>query len=794
MVLVLLTGGLLAQDDPYGEVDTLYLDQLTVGAGREFTINVNLWHDEELGGVTVPLAYPIDKLELPEVVFTGGRIDYVETKPVTIDEVAGTILVGAIIFFEDYIAPGDGPLFKIKFKIKDNVLPDEIITIDSTQIPPAYLLLTHANASNIIPFFRPGTITVTEENRPPSFDPVPEIYVSEGDSLYIDLSVTDPDHDLVTIANPVHPLNSEFSDHGDGTARFAWKPDYVGPTSSEQSPFEFIFWVSDGAASSTMPVTVNVINVNRAPQIDAPPLVQGEAGDSLGISVLGVDPDFENVVWDIDGLPSGATFDFDNPGLINWITGYADSGVYQITLTATDPNGMADTSAVEIDLASVALFNLKIDTLTSFSGRIVDVEISLENKYDITEFDLLINFDAALLSPLGVSNDGTRTEHFEFFDYRLNDGGTMGDVRIMGKADIAGEPTGAPIPTGEGIICRVTVQVSPNLTYVGNHVPIRFETRIPSDNVLLDGDGNPVDKEQMNLFDGSILIASPGPILLGDINLNGLAYEISDAVYFSNFFISPAMFPFNDQQILNSDINQDGFAPSVADLVMMVQVISGEIPPPSLKREPSPVTVMVGLTRNENGLYLTTDSPVDIAGAYFELQGPEVDRIYPINLTGMDLLSDLRPDQMVCLMMSYTRETISFGEASVIKLSDNPYLDVSLGRIELADTEGRVLQIDLKENPAVPGSFALYQNVPNPFNPTTRISFDLDAAVWVTLTVYNVLGQEVNRLANREFPAGSHTVTWDGIDENGRPAASGIYLYRIEAGDVSASRKMLLMK
>jgi flagellar hook assembly protein FlgD len=62
------------------------------------------------------------------------------------------------------------------------------------------------------------------------------------------------------------------------------------------------------------------------------------------------------------------------------------------------------------------------------------------------------------------------------------------------------------------------------------------------------------------------------------------------------------------------------------------------------------------------------------------------------------------------------------------------------------------------------------------------------------LTVYNILGQEVIRLIDREFPAGSHTAVWDGEDENGQSVASGIYLYRIEAGRQTASRKMVLMK
>ena len=794
LILLLLAGGVLAQSDPFGAVDTLYLDQLTVTAGREFSINVNLFNDNELGGLTLPFIYPTDKLEFQAIDFTGGRIAYINTKPVTINEAAGTILVGAIVFFEAFIPPGNGPLFKIKFKLKDGLTPGETATVDTTSLPPAYLLLTHANAANIIPYFKPGIITVAEQNQAPAFDPIADMYISEGDSLYLDISATDIDGDNITLANPIHPYNSQFVDNGDGTGLFSWKPDFVGPASSEHSPFEFVFWASDGAASSSTKVVVNVLNVNRPPQIVMPSLIEGEAGDSLGITVTASDPDFETLTWEIKGLPSGCSFDYENPGFINWVTDYSDSGHYVMTLIATDPFGLADTAQVNINLDPVTLYTLRIDTVSSFSGRVVDVEIFLKNKLAVGQFDLLINFDAALLYPVGVSNDGTRSENFEFFDYRLKDGGNPGDVRLMGRADVAGPPTGAPIGEGEGPICRVRVQVSPNLAYVGNQVPVNFIKRLPTDNVLKSGDGSVIDNAEINWFNGYVLIAPPGPILLGDINLNGLAFEISDAVYFSNAFISPGLFPLNEQQLLNSDINQDGFAPSVADLVMIVQVISGEIDPPTLKVLPSKATAGLGLMRDPSGVYIVMDSPVDIAGAFFQLRSEDIGRVSMTNLTEMDLKSDVLNDQVSCLMISYDGKLISVGEQSLIKLSDDPDLEIEIEKAEIADADGRVMNIEMKANAVIPSSFALHQNHPNPFNPVTEIRFDLDTQVRVTLSVYNILGQEIIRLADQDFPAGSHTVIWDGTDEYGQAVASGIYLYRIQAGEQTASRKMVLMK
>ena len=117
-----------------------------------------------------------------------------------------------------------------------------------------------------------------------------------------------------------------------------------------------------------------------------------------------------------------------------------------------------------------------------------------------------------------------------------------------------------------------------------------------------------------------------------------------------------------------------------------------------------------------------------------------------------------------------------------------------LDRVDVADAFGQTLEIEKKETNALPQNFNLYQNSPNPFNPTTEIRFDLDIPAHVTLAVYNVLGQEVIRLADRDYPAGSHSIMWDGVDNDNHQVASGIYFYRIKAADHSASRKMVLLK
>lgn len=88
----------------------------------------------------------------------------------------------------------------------------------------------------------------------------------------------------------------------------------------------------------------------------------------------------------------------------------------------------------------------------------------------------------------------------------------------------------------------------------------------------------------------------------------------------------------------------------------------------------------------------------------------------------------------------------------------------------------------------------IFQNYPNPFNPSTTISFYLPAQTLTTLQIYNMMGQEVRTLVSKSLSEGSYEIFWDGKDNRGREIASGIYIYRLQAGSLVQSKKMNLIK
>jgi len=94
----------------------------------------------------------------------------------------------------------------------------------------------------------------------------------------------------------------------------------------------------------------------------------------------------------------------------------------------------------------------------------------------------------------------------------------------------------------------------------------------------------------------------------------------------------------------------------------------------------------------------------------------------------------------------------------------------------------------------LPPRFALHANAPNPFGPATTIRFDLPRPSNVRLSVFDIAGRRVRTLVEETLPAGTRNIIWDGRDDRGNPAASGIYFYRFDAGIYRETRKMTLLK
>ena len=211
-------------------------------------------------------------------------------------------------------------------------------------------------------------------------------------------------------------------------------------------------------------------------------------------------------------------------------------------------------------------------------------------------------------------------------------------------------------------------------------------------------------------------------------------------------------------------------------LFLSVSAIADEIP-----------SVLLEVGTNEVSLAVLNNWNIDITDLHFEINKEK----FP------DWLSIIENDQKI---------TVPQGKKSperlnlIFEVSEAP--DGSFAEIPytLKDNKGNIWDYTFKvyvgfvAESDVPAVNALHSNYPNPFNPTTTISYSLKENLHTKLVIYNTLGQEVRRLVDSTNNAGVHMVQWNGRNNNGQKVSSGLYFYKINAGSFVQTKRMMLLE
>ena len=131
-------------------------------------------------------------------------------------------------------------------------------------------------------------------------------------------------------------------------------------------------------------------------------------------------------------------------------------------------------------------------------------------------------------------------------------------------------------------------------------------------------------------------------------------------------------------------------------------------------------------------------------------------------------------------------------------------INITLGEVSANDSEGNMIDLSIQncsfitnvsqEKTEIPNNYELSEAFPNPFNPSTTISFKLPERSFVTLVIYNSFGQRIKKLTSSFYDAGFYNIKWNGTDDSGNIVSSGLYIYQIKAGNYLDSRKVLLMR
>lgn len=594
-----------------------------------------------------------------------------------------------------------------------------------------------------------------------------------------------------------------------------------------ESVKKFVVKATDSCGAVTTDSTTISVDFNVPPVLELPPDftayldVPGEVCFDVSSS------DIDNNLSTITASPFGTYNSSADKICFNVDT----SGIYCLEVTASDLCGAETVDTICLEMIIDECIHIQVEkTHGAIQGQPEIVHIYQQGSgKELGGFDFLIAYDAGALNPRIVT-PGALFEScgWEYFTYRNAANGNCsgscptGLLRIVGLADMnngAYHP-GCYLNDQIGSLADIEFLVTSDRTFECMYIPIRFFWLDCNDNSVASRTGDTLwisrsvyDFELSEITDNSYgfpssfgalddCLVGGGPdkpaaircidftnggvdIICadsiddrGDINLNGVAYEIADAVVYTNYFIYglSALDISVDGQTAASDVNADGISLSVGDLVYLIRVVVGDamaLPKldPNLSDE-----VIFNLN---NGILAISESDYRVGAIFLTIEGNVIPSLHS-DADNMELRSNF--DGTDTRVLIYNMSGKNFLELGNVL---NVGLNNKIKEIEVGAYNGLALKGSIGE---LPDKFELLQNYPNPFNPITTIKFALPVASKWDMTIYNILGQQVDNF-NGDSEAGFESIEWDA----GR-FASGVYFYRLKAGSFSATKKMVMVK
>ncbi|MFH1686331.1 MAG: cohesin domain-containing protein [bacterium] len=632
------------------------------------------------------------------------------------------------------------------------------------------------------------------------FAPDPDDSVGIGVDFALQWSVSNADS--ITIWQGANFL---YTSHELSTYTFVTSPATAGT-------YPYTLWAFNQYDSVSATVTMKV-GGTTPPPTDAPVITVQSAfsvdvGNTLNFTVGATDPNGDFITLQATNLPAGATFPTATgtgsaSSSFSWTPGINQDGGHVATFRATDNGGLFDQESVSIvvnapqfdilftsSVEGSAVGGLPGKTGLSFPINLVTSQIVYGVQFDFV-------YDPVNFEVTGVDVTENTAEYVVY----ENIGVHPGEVRFVAFG-MANEPIGSD--GTEILLVRMDVDpdAAPGL------YPIYIEDAWESVNP---DPGFPA----LPLMSDSGIIQVDA---LGDVNLD-TRINVADLVSIVGYIIGD--FTLDQRRFDNADVITNA-AVNVFDLVAIVSLIYGLPVSPAPGQILDDLYATISLDYNDlragdrDVMTIRSEMPVDIAGVEMEvLYDPAA-----VKLGVPELTKDVAHLQMrshddgqgrLKILMYFSNP---FEANQLISVGRNDLIQIpltALNRVRFGDKSQLVLENALLStagavavkveglNPMLPNSFNLSQNYPNPFNPTTTIEFTLGApggsgAYEAQLDIFNILGQNVKTLLNGNLPAGNHQVIWDGSDHSGKRVASGIYLYKLQVGQESQTKKMVLLK
>lgn len=616
-----------------------------------------------------------------------------------------------------------------------------------------------------------GEIAVGQNNRPTcQVQPAGPFFINENQPLTFTVSGADPDAgDEITLAAANLPAGATMTPGlplpGPNTgvsSVFNWTP-----APGQGGTYQLVYTVTDtsnAADTCTVQITVNstpVVQANPA----GPFVVQ--VNQPLTFDVLANDPDITDVITlSVIDLPVGAAM---NPPLpftglgsgisstFDWTPAANQVGNYLVTYSVTDGSATSQTT-VSITVAAndppvcqitpPGPFTLEVGQSLAFI-----VSASDPNPLDIITLSVSGLPSGAVMNPAlpfsgpasGISSDFSWTpapgqEGSYQVLYTVLDNGGLQDT-------CSAQITVLPAAVNHPPVCQVSL-AGPVIIEEGD--PLSFTVSAS-------------DPDSVDTITLSVNALPAGATMNPPLPFSGPASGISSVFNWTpasgqagNYTISYMVL---DDQGASSTCNVEITvnAPMVDTLSPSCAVTGGSAGPPA--------TLEITIQDDESGL-----AQINVL----------ISNNVSINIPPF---------------------TVGTNDPVVVVATKLDQSQTSMVLLQAFDVAGNSIICDpvyQRISTMIPEGFALKQNFPNPFNPGTRIDFDVPSgnggAVSVSIKVYDITGREVKSLLERSLQPGQYSVEWDATNNSGAIVAGGIYLYRMVAGDFVATRKMILLK
>ncbi len=727
--------------------DTVYVGDVMGYPGGDVAVPVSFRNFEELAGMSAGLTWDDAVATLDSVSYSGSRVEYISTKISTINNVNRTVALGVLrIPPEALIATGSGLWANLWFSI-DNNAPAGVVHIDTTFIAPGVeLLFNDEMANSIYPQFVKGSITI--EN-------IPENCISGF--------VIDENGDPISGATVQLWLNGVVTDV---------------TTSGTDGSFEFCLMAPPNDA-----YVVRAFKAGFYPDLKGVDLPSSGTELVLGGDAGEITPTYE---W-VDLYCDGAAIANGMP--------IPDGSVVE----AFDPDGVLCGRWFVSEPGSFGFMPVYVDDPYSpgvDEGCVIGDVITI--KYNGQPVSLLGDPD-----PIFWTGNGDR--YSACFEYPAKPDQVTKCLHLQQGWNLVSFNVTLPTSDLESLLADVLDNTDVILSFESEGLTYdpdlpEFSTLSTIDN--LHGYWFRMDAADSICVTGK-LVNSATPINL-ESNWNLVSY-LPD----SPKPVAEALGSIHSSIIVvlgydGGGLSYDPANPGLSTLEELAPCFGYWI-----KTNAPGVLVYEGEGGGVMARASGNVSPVQVSNTWISLFGrnatlngaaiPAGTVIEAYNASGLLVgATTVTQDGKFGFMSVYGSENFSsnqdIAETGAISFKINgETADQSIDWTANGDRV-EINAFTTAKGGVLPTSFSLGQNFPNPFNPETSIEYTLAAAGRVEVAIYNVLGAKIKTLVNDVQPAGTYTIRWLGNDESGQTVASGVYFYKLTAGDFTATRKMTLLK